>query len=169
MADFFCTRSAAESSDLEFVPFSEVSNIESRNPTPSIASISCRQLALAAMLAKTVTTWSLAKRVVKGDLLTAFTNASGVPQRFIAAELSGDMNVRLAKAAVTSKNVSSPPFKRERPEMVKKNPWKTKIETFNKSREKTIEQCKNWTKTHCLKITQNVSFEFWHFPPFLSD
>ena len=56
MADFFCTRSAAESSDLEFVPFKEVSNIESKNPTPSIASISCRQLALAAMLAKTVTT-----------------------------------------------------------------------------------------------------------------
>ena len=56
MADFFCTRSAAESSDLEFVPFNEVSNIESKNPTPSIASISCRQLALAAMLAKTVTT-----------------------------------------------------------------------------------------------------------------
>ena len=21
------------------------------------------------------------------------------------------------------------------------------------------------TLTHCLKITQNVAFEFWHFPP----
>ena len=20
--------------------------------------------------------------------------------------------------------------------------------------------------SHCLKITQNVAFEFWHFPPF---
>ena len=139
MADFFCTRSAAESSDLEFVPLSEVSNIESRNPTPSIASISCRQLAFAAILAKTVTTWSLAKRVVKGDLLTAFTNASGVPQRFIAAELSGDMNVRLANAAVTSKNVSSPPFKRERPEMVKKNPWKTRLKfSIDRARDKKM-------------------------------
>ena len=22
-----------------------------------------------------------------------------------------------------------------------------------------------WKGTHCLKITQNVAFEFWHFPP----
>ena len=57
--------------------------------------------------------------MVNGDLFTAFTNASGVPHLFIAADDNGDMKVKLANAAVTNKKVSSPPFKRESPEMEK--------------------------------------------------
>ena len=57
--------------------------------------------------------------VVNGDLLTALTSASGVPHLFMAADDNGDMKVKLANAAVTNRKVSSPPFRRERPEMEK--------------------------------------------------
>ena len=82
IADFFCTRSAAEISACVFRELTLVSSIEIRNPTPLIASISYRQFELAAILAKTVTTWSLAKSVVKGDLCTALMRASGVPKNY---------------------------------------------------------------------------------------
>ena len=41
---------------------------------------------------------------------------SAVFTLFIAVEVSGDMNVKFARAAVTNKNVSSLPFRRESPE-----------------------------------------------------
>ena len=57
----------------------------------------------------------MANNVVKGDILTTLTSDSAVFTRFMAAEVSGDMNVKLAKAAVTNKNVSSLPLRRESP------------------------------------------------------
>ena len=41
---------------------------------------------------------------------------SAVLTLFIAVEVSGDINVKFARAAVTNKNVSSLPFRRESPE-----------------------------------------------------
>ncbi len=60
------------------------------------------------------------KRVVVAKLArTTLTRACAVRNCFIAAVDNGDMNVRFAKAAVTNRNVSSPPFKRERPGNIK--------------------------------------------------
>ena len=60
-------------------------------------------------------TWSLANSVVNGDILTTLTSVSAVLTLFMAEEVRGDMKVRLARAAVTNKKVSSLPFNRERP------------------------------------------------------
>ena len=58
----------------------------------------------------------MAKSVVKGAALTALTRILTVACCRIAADVTGDMNVRFASAADTSRNVSSPPFSRDRPE-----------------------------------------------------
>ena len=47
--------------------------------------------------------------------MTTLTSVSAVFTLFMAEAVSGDMKVRLARAAVTSKNVSSLPFSRDRP------------------------------------------------------
>ena len=65
-------------------------------------------------------TWSLAKRVVKGDNLTALTRVLTVPHFLIAVEVSEDMKVKLASAAVTRRNVSSPPCTLAKPRWDKK-------------------------------------------------
>ena len=57
----------------------------------------------------------MANNVVNGDILTTFTIDSAVRTRFIAVEVNGDMKVKFARAAVTNKNVSSLPFRRESP------------------------------------------------------
>ena len=64
-----------------------------------------------------IITWSLAKSEVNGDILTTLTIDSAVLTLFMAVEVSGDMNVKFARAAVTNKNVSSLPFRRESPKM----------------------------------------------------
>ena len=58
----------------------------------------------------------MAKSEVNGDILTTLTMESAVLTLFIAVEVSGDINVKFARAAVTNKNVSSLPFRRESPE-----------------------------------------------------
>ena len=58
----------------------------------------------------------MAKSEVNGDILTTLTMESAVFTLFIAVEVSGDINVKFARAAVTNKNVSSLPFRRESPE-----------------------------------------------------
>ena len=52
---------------------------------------------------------------VNGDIFTTRTIDSAVFTLFIAVEVSGDMNVRLASAAVTNRKVSSQPLSRESP------------------------------------------------------
>ena len=59
----------------------------------------------------------MAKSEVNGDILTTLTIDSAVLTLFIAVEVSGDINVKFARAAVTNKNVSSLPFRRESPKM----------------------------------------------------
>ena len=41
------------------------------------------------------------------------------------------------------------------------------IYNIPKASQKSFSIVKNWLKSagHCLKITQNVAFEIWHFPP----
>ena len=58
----------------------------------------------------------MAKSEVNGDILTTLTMESAVLTLFIAVEVNGDINVKFARAAVTNKNVSSLPFRRESPE-----------------------------------------------------
>ena len=41
-----------------------------------------------------------------------------LPHLFMAADDKGDMKVKLAKAAVTNRNISSPPFMRESPKTI---------------------------------------------------
>ena len=63
-------------------------------------------------------TWSLEKSVVvEKEALTTLTSAWAVLHCLMAAAARGDMKVRFARAAVTNRNVSSPPFRRERPEV----------------------------------------------------
>ncbi len=50
--------------------------------------------------------------------LTALTSVLAVLHLCRAEEVRGDMKVRLARAAVTKRKVSSPPFRRERPEKI---------------------------------------------------
>lgn len=50
-----------------------------------------------------------------GEDLTALTRYLTVWNFLIAADVTGDMNVRFARAAVTRRNVSSPQFRLERP------------------------------------------------------
>ena len=50
--------------------------------------------------------------------LTALTSVLAVLHLCRAEEVRGDMKVRLARAAVTRRKVSSPPFRRERPEKI---------------------------------------------------
>ena len=52
---------------------------------------------------------------MNGDIFTTRTIDSAVFTLFIAVEVSGDMNVRLARAAVTNRKVSSQPLSRESP------------------------------------------------------
>ena len=54
--------------------------------------------------------------MVNGAALTALTRILTVWWCRIAVDVTGDMNVRFARAADTSKNVSSPPLSRDRPE-----------------------------------------------------
>ena len=55
--------------------------------------------------------------MVVGAALTALTSVRTVALWRIADDVTGDMNVRLASAADTSRNVSSPwPCRRDKPE-----------------------------------------------------
>lgn len=55
--------------------------------------------------------------MVSGAALTALTRTLTVWFARIDDDVTEDMNVRLARAAETKRNVSSPPFRRERPEV----------------------------------------------------
>ena len=57
----------------------------------------------------------MANNEVNGDDFTTLTMDSAVFTLFMAVEVNGDIKVRLASAAVTNKNVSSLPFRRESP------------------------------------------------------
>ena len=69
-------------------------------------------------------TWSLANSAAAESwpcpslALTALTSVLAVLHLCRAEEVRGDMKVRLARAAVTRRKVSSPPFRRERPEKI---------------------------------------------------
>ena len=45
---------------------------------------------------------------------------------------------------------------------IKSEMWFLQESSFPPTEEK---RPKVWRVTHCLKITQNVAFEFWYFPP----
>ena len=53
----------------------------------------------------------------------------------MAADDKGDMKVKLAKAAVTNRNVSSPPFMRESPKKTTKG-----LKTIVRKREEKLEK-----------------------------
>ena len=64
---------------------------------------------------------------------TTLTRAWAVLNCLMAAADNGDMNVKFAKAAVTNRNVSSPPFKRERPGVKMFDLIKQLTRSFNKT------------------------------------
>ena len=81
----------------------------------------------------------MANSEVKGDILTTLTIDSAVLTLFMAVEVSGDINVKFARAAVTNKNVSSLPFRRESPRIKISKSLKDSYERENQNEKKQNE------------------------------